>query len=465
MKLFEARKRLFPQKAKGRFRKIKSILNVIFLAIYLLVPFLRFERGIDAPDQAILIDFPNSKFYFFFIEIWPQETYYFAGILIIAAIALFFVTSLFGRVWCGYACLQTVWTDIFIAIERFFQGDRNARIMLDRKNSFAKFYKKFLTHFCWILAGLITGFGFVAYFTDAIALLHNIIDLKFSFISTGWILGIALSTYIMAGFAREQVCTYMCPYSRFQSAMFDQDTLMITYDEKRGEPRGNKKKANLAEEKIGDCIDCKQCVVVCPTGIDIRNGLQMECIACGLCIDACDDIMDKIGKPRGLIRYDTEKNLLNPTKKNQFRILRPRTFYYSTVLLIVCSIMLFNLMHKAKVEATIIQNRNPLFVTMKNGDIQNSYYLKIENKTHQKKIFTLKMTEPQGAKYRVGSYGHNTINHLPVESDSIGKFKLFITLNKEMINQSQDGRRFINFMVIDQDNQEKTPLQAIFIGK
>jgi len=465
MKLFEARKRLFPQKAKGRFRKIKSILNVVFLVIYLLVPFLRFDRGVGAPDQAILIDFARSKFYFFFIEIWPQETYYFAGILIIAAIALFFVTSLFGRVWCGYACLQTVWTDIFIAIERFFQGDRNARIILDRKNSFAKFYKKSLTHLCWVLAGLITGFGFVAYYTDAIVLLQNIIDLNFSPVSTGWILGIALATYIMAGFAREQVCTFMCPYSRFQSAMFDDDTLIISYDEKRGEPRGKQKKANLAEEKLGDCIDCKQCVVVCPTGIDIRNGLQMECIACGLCIDACDDIMDKIGKPKGLIRYDTQKNLLNPSKENQFKILKPRTFFYSSVLLIVCGIMLFNLAYKPNVEANILQNRNPLFVKMRNGDVQNSYRLRIENKTHQKKVFALKIIEPKEAKYRVGSYGKNTIDNLPVLPDSIGQFKLFITLTDEMIEQSQDGRRFVNFVVVDKESEEETQLQTIFIGR
>ncbi len=276
---FTAKKRLYPQSVKGRFRKLKWLLNALFLSIYLLSPFLRFDRGENAPNQAILIDLPNSKAYFFWIEIWPQEVFYLAGILVVAAVTLFFVTSLFGRIWCGYACFQTVWTDLFIACEKIFQGDRNQRILLDRKNSFEKYWRKAATHISWIIISLITGHGFVMYFNDAITLPQNI-----NFGVLGWIIGIAAATYVMAGFAREHVCTYMCPYSRFQSAMFDNNTLIISYDQKRGEPRG--KWDGDSSKKVGHCIDCKQCVVVCPTGIDIRNGLQMECIACGLCIGA-----------------------------------------------------------------------------------------------------------------------------------------------------------------------------------
>lgn len=464
MKLFEARKRLFPQSVKGRFRKLKNILNFIFLSIYLFSPFLRYDRGVSAPDQAILIDFSSNKLYFFFIEIWPQEVYYLAGILIIAAIGLFFVTSLFGRIWCGYACFQTVWTDIFIVIERFFQGDRNERIILDRKNNFKKIYKKSLTHAVWILIGIITGFGFVCYFTDSFELVKNFYNLEFDREILGWIIGIAASTYVMAGFAREQVCTYMCPYSRFQSAMFDSETLIITYDEKRGEPR-QKLKTGESFDNRGDCIDCKQCVVVCPTGIDIRNGLQMECIACGLCIDACDNIMEKIGRPKGLIRYDTKKNLLNPSAKNKFRFLKPRTFYYGVILTITCGFMIFNLASKSTLEIDIIPDRNPIFVTLSDGSIRNGYIIKILNKTHEDKLFTLSVASPIEASFKVQSYEGNEANNLPVGPDSVGTFKIYTTLPKEFLDKNIEGRNFIDFVVKDNANTEERKIQAVFISK
>lgn len=461
--LFEARKKLFPQNVKGRFRNLKTILNTFFLSIYLLAPFLRFDRGLGTPDQAILVDFPNNKFYFFFIEIWPQETYYLAGILIIAAIALFFVTSLFGRIWCGYACLQTVWTDIFIAIERFFQGERNQRILLDRKKSFEKFYKKFLTHFSWILIGIVTGFGFASYFTDSFELVKNFSNLDFNFSISCWILGIAASTYLMAGLAREQVCTFVCPYSRFQSAMFDENTLIITYDEKRGEKRGKLKKGESFENR-GDCIDCKQCVVVCPTGIDIRDGLQMECIACGLCIDACDNIMEKVDRPKGLIRYDTEKNLANPSPRNQFKLLKPRTIYYSIILTIVCGFMAFSLLSKPILETDVIPDRNPLFVKLSNGDIRNGYIIKIINKTHEARNFTLTIDSPIQASLRIRSHGEVSINNLPVAANSVGTFKIYTTLPRSIIENSAQPRRFVDFVVQDKESLRKSKVQAVFIS-
>lgn len=438
---FAAKKRLYPQSTKGRFRRLKWILNTIFLGIYLLTPFVRFDRGEESPNQSILIDLPNGKAYFFWIEIWPQEIFYLAGILVIAAVTLFFATSLFGRIWCGYACFQTVWTDIFIALEHLFQGDRNARIILDRKNNFNKFWRKAATHFSWILVSLLTGYGFVMYFNDAISLPQN---LNLNII--GWILGIAGMTYIMAGFAREHVCTYMCPYSRFQSAMFDQNTLIISYDKKRGEPRG--KWDQDTSKKNGHCIDCKQCVVVCPTGIDIRNGLQMECIACGLCIDACDNMMTKIGLPKGLIRYDTMAHMLDPKPEKKFKILKPRSFYYTAILILVCGLMLHSLIYKPTVEISAIPDRNPIFVKLSDGSIRNGYTIKISNKTHEKKDFALKINQPDLAILK-GS------ESFEVEPDTIGTFKIFVTLPEEFLEKNEEGRGLIEFVITDIEGKEK----------
>lgn len=456
--LFEAKKRLYPQNVKGRFRKLKWLLNTIFLSIYLFSPFIRFNRGGLAPDQGILIDFTNSRAYFFFIEIWPQEVYYLAGILVIAAIALFFVTSLFGRIWCGYACFQTVWTDIFIAIERLFQGDRNARIILDRKNNFQKFFRKFLTHLSWIIVSLVTGYGFVCYFTDAIIFTKNIFHGEISTTQLGWILGIAGMTYIMAGFAREHVCIYMCPYSRFQSAMFDNNTLIISYDKKRGEPRG-KMTHDTDFSKRGHCIDCKQCVVVCPTGIDIRNGLQMECIACGLCVDACDNVMEKIGLPKGLIRYDTLAHLIDPVPEKKFKILKPRTFFYSAILIVVCGLMLGSLIQKPTVEMAAIPDRNPIFVMLSDGSIRNGYTIKIMNKTHEVKVFSLKISAPKEAILR----SQSDLDNLEIAPDSIGTFKTFVILPKEFTQNNQEGRALVEFIATN-DKEEKK-ISAVFISK
>lgn len=463
-KLFEAKKRLYPQSVKGRFRRIKTILNPLFLGIFLLLPFLRFDRGEGAPNQAVLIDLPNSKAYFFFIEIWPQEVFYLAGILILAAIALFFVTSLFGRVWCGYACFQTVWTDIFIACERLFQGDRNNRIILDRRNNFSKIWRKSMTHFCWILCSLITGLGFVSYFNDVFKLLGEFAMAQFDFTITGWIIGIAASTYVMAGFAREHVCTYMCPYSRFQSAMFDINTLIITYDKKRGEPRGKFKQGEVFSGR-GDCIDCKQCVVVCPTGIDIRNGLQMECIACGLCVDACDNVMEKIGRPKGLIRYDTEKNLLEPSAQNRFRFFRPRTFVYGAILLIISGLMVFSLATKSLLDADVIPDRNPLFVMLSDGSVRNGYVLKIMNKTHLKKSFAIKIAAPQEAELKLQSFDGSEDSSIFVDQDSVTSVKIFVILPRDFLAKNTEGRNFVDLVIKDTASAEEKKIQAVFISK
>ncbi len=456
---FVAKKRLYPQSAKGKFRKLKSLLNFVFLSIYFCSPFLRFGRGDGAPNQAILIDISNSKVYFFGIEIWPQEVYYLMGILVIAAVTLFFITSLFGRIWCGYACFQTVWTDIFIGLEKIFQGDRNDRILLDRKNNFKKFWRKCLTHLSWIIVSILTGYSFVCYFCDSISFTKNIFHGEISLHSLGWILGIAGMTYIMAGFAREHVCTFMCPYSRFQSAMFDNNTLIISYDTKRGEPRG-KMSHNADFNKRGHCIDCKQCVVVCPTGIDIRNGLQMECIACGLCVDACNNIMDKVGLPRGLIRYDTINHLIDPKPEKKFKLLQPRTLYYTAILLVVCALLLKSLISKSTLEIAAIPDRNPLFVTLSDGSIRNGYQIKISNKTHEKKSFSLKISQPTEAILKMQNLD---LSHLEVSPDEVGTFKVFVIMPAEKIAQNTEGRGLIEFIISDEKDEKK--VSAVFISK
>ena len=456
---FAAQKRLYPQSVKGKIRSLKWLLNFIFLSIYFFTPFLRYDRGATAPNQAILIDLPNSKAYFFSIEIWPQEVYYLMGILVIAAVALFFVTSLFGRIWCGYACFQTVWTDIFIALEKVFQGDRNARIILDRKRNFEKFWRKGLTHLSWIIVSILTGYAFVNYFYDSIELTKNIFHAIIPANAMGWSLGIAGATYIMAGFAREHVCTYMCPYSRFQSAMFDNNTLIISYDTKRGEPRA-KMSADTDFSKRGHCIDCKQCVVVCPTGIDIRNGLQMECIACGLCVDACNNIMDKVGLPRGLIRYDTINHLLDPRPEKKFKIFKPRTFFYATILLIACTLLIGSLMTKSTLEITTIPDRNPLFVTLSDGSVRNGYQIKISNKTHEHKIFALKILAPQEA---ILKSQNADLSRLEVDPDEVGEFKVFVILPPELLAKNTEGRALIKFVI--SDDKESKEIQTVFISK
>jgi cytochrome c oxidase accessory protein FixG len=463
---FQKREKTYPQNVKGKFRTIKNFTNVICLAIFFGAPFLRWDRGLSAPNQAILIDIPNSRGYFFFIEMWPEEVYYLAAILIFAAVALFFVTSLFGRVWCGYSCPQTVWTDIFIKVERFFQGDRNDRIKLDRKTfSFQNIWRKVATHATWMLISLITGFGFVSYFNDAPALLENIIDLNIGWSQGGWALGIASSTYIMAGFAREQVCNYMCPYARFQSAMFDPATLIISYDEKRGEPRGKYKKGDSFENR-GHCIDCKQCVVVCPANIDIRNGLQMECIACGLCVDACDNIMGQMNLPKGLIRYDTQLNLENTdsNKKTKFKLLRPRTFYYSAILLIVGAFIINNLSTKAPLKADVLPDRNPMFVMLSNGNFRNGYTIRISNKTFEDKIYRFKINGINYSTIKIEGTDDLSADNLPVKANDVESFRVYLSADGANL-LDKDGQNQVQFVITDNEDQQEVVVESVFMSK
>jgi len=465
LQYFEKRRKTYPQSIKGRFRHIKNNITWIGLIIYLGLPFLRWDRGAALSNQGVLIDIVHSRAYFFFIEMWPEEVYYLAGILIFAAVLLFFVTSLFGRVWCGYSCPQTVWVDLFVMVERLFQGDRNRRIQLDRKGfSFSNIWRKAATHTVWILIGLITGFAFACYFNDAFLLIHQLINFEISFNVWCWIFGIAGSTYIMAGFAREQVCNYMCPYSRFQSAMFDQDTLIISYDLNRGEPRG-KHKQGVSFDNRGHCIDCKQCVVVCPQGIDIRDGLQMECIACGLCVDACDNVMEKIGLPKGLVRYDTIRNIENSDKsiKTAFKILRPRTFYYLAILVIVGGVILYNLTFKPTLVLNVISDRNPMFVMLSDGTIRNGYTIKINNKTHENRVYNIKILGIKDIHLKTVGTSDLNVNNLSVEPDDVGSFKVFAGTKEDNLDIS--GKTKIQIIISDNKTGEIAVKNSIFISK
>jgi cytochrome c oxidase accessory protein FixG len=461
--LFAKRQKIYPKKALGRYRRLKWLVMALTLAVYYLAPLLRWDRGANAPDQAILIDLPSRRAYWFFIEIWPQEVYYLAAILIFAAIALFFVTSLLGRVWCGYFCPQTVWTDLFITVENIVQGDRVARQRLDKMPlGFEKIWKKGLTHFLWLLIGLSTGGAFVFYFNDAPALWADILAFQVSPVVMGFVGFLTFSTYLMAGFAREQVCIYMCPYSRFQSAMFDKDTLIIGYDEHRGEPRG-KHKAGTSWEGRGHCIDCTACVQVCPMGIDIRKGLQMECIACGLCVDACNEIMDKVGLPQGLIRYDTERRIESKCSadKTKLQILRPRTFYYAFVLCVVAGLVLFGLVTRKPFELHVLHNRNPLFVTLSDGRVRNGYDIHVLNKTHNDVVYVLTLEGLDNAEMEIRGAGDLSPEALKVPADNVQAFHLFVSAAPKEGEASQD----VHFTLRDSTTGREERYESMFIGK
>ena len=461
--LFAKQRRIYARRVWGKYRKLKWLSMVTLLTIYYATPWLRWDRGPHAPDQAILIDMPGRRGYFFGIEIWPQEVYYLTGILILAAIGLFFVTSMLGRVWCGYACPQTVWTDLFIWVERIVQGDRNARMKLDQsKLSLEKIWKKGLTHAIWIVLGLCTGGAWVFYFNDAPTLFDQILHFDVPWSVGGWIAALTFSTYLMAGYAREQVCTYMCPYARFQSAMFDKDTLIISYDKDRGEPRGHHKQGDSWEGK-GHCIDCGSCVVVCPMGIDIRNGLQMECIACGLCVDACNNVMDKIGLPQGLIRYDTENNYearKTSSLASKLRFLRPRTIYYASIIAIVGGLMLYGLLTRQPLQMDVIHDRNPLYVRLSDGHVRNTYTIKILNKTHNDRIYALSVYGLPDVAIKIEAAGEVHPDHIDVFADNVGEFRVLLAAMPD----EKEHRHSITFKIKDISNGEVYTHPSIFVS-
>ncbi|AJE48897.1 cytochrome c oxidase accessory protein CcoG [Celeribacter indicus] len=397
-KLYAAREPIFPRRVRGRFRNLKWVIMIVTLGLYYLAPWIRFDRGPELPDQAILVDLANRRFFFFWIEIWPHEFYFIAGLLIMAGLGLFLFTSAAGRVWCGYACPQTVWTDLFILVERWIEGDRNARLRLHRqkKTDFRKFRLRTMKYLAWLLIGLATGGAWIFYFTDAPTLLVDLVTGQAHPAAYITMACLTATTFFFGGFAREQICIYACPWPRIQAAMMDEDTLVVGYRHWRGEPRGKHRKSEGAAE-LGDCIDCMACVNVCPMGIDIRDGQQLECITCALCIDACDEMMAKVGKPRGLIDYmaltDEPREISGqPPRPVWKHVFRPRTILYTGLWAAVGIGLLFALFIRSDIDMTVAPVRNPTFVVQSDGAIRNIYDLRIRNKHGEEREFRVNVT-------------------------------------------------------------------------
>ncbi len=460
--LYQKRVKIYPRLARGGFRRLKWGVMAVTLAIYYLTPWIRWDRGPNAPDQAVLIDFPGRRFYFFFIEIWPQEVYYLTGLLILAAIGLFLVTSLAGRVWCGYTCPQTVWTDLFIAVERFFQGDRASRIRMDKMPwTGNKVLRKAATHVTWVVIAAGTGGAWVFYFADAPTLAHQLVTFDAPAVAYVTIATLTFTTYLLGGLAREQVCTYMCPWPRIQGGLLDEESLVITYHEDRGEPRGARKKGTHPTD-LGDCVDCNQCVAVCPMGIDIRDGQQLECITCALCIDACNGVMDKVGLPRNLISYDTLANVerVRAGEKPRLRLIRPRTLIYTGIIAVVTVIMLFTLVTRSDLDVNVLRDRNPLFVTLSDGSIRNGYTVKIINKQHAERHFTLAVEGLPGASIDIVGNDVSAAD-LQVDPDDLESYRVFVSAPRDSLG---DDSVDLRFLITDKADGAQVTYDSVFRG-
>ena len=442
--LYASAKKVYPQKVDGLYRRIKWGVLLVTLGVYYFLPFLRWDRGPNLPNQAVLVDLVHRRFYFFPIEVWPQEVYYFTGLLVIAAMVLFLMNAIAGRIWCGYLCPQTVWTDLYLAVERFVEGDRRDRIRLDeRKMDIDKFARKYLKHFIWLMIAWWTGGAWVLYFADAPTLVRDLAFGEAPAAAYIWIGILTFTTYALAGFMRDQVCTYMCPWPRIQAALTDDEAYNVTYRYDRGEPRMSVKaaaRARAAEQPAGDCVDCNQCVAVCPTGIDIRHGAQLECIQCSLCMDACDTVMAKIGRPKGLIGWDTEFNVKariakQPTKP--FHPIRPRTLIYFALIAIVGGGMVYQLATRSTAGISALHDRTPQFVVKSDGSIHNAYTVRLSNKRPDTRPFALTVEGPTGAQIEVVNAAP-TSDWRPivnVDPDSTREVRVLITVPRNSLTE------------------------------
>ncbi|MEM7179022.1 MAG: cytochrome c oxidase accessory protein CcoG [Pseudomonadota bacterium] len=462
--LYAARKEVFPKAVSGPFRRLKWALMAVMLAIYYVTPWVRWDRGAHLPDQAVLVDLANRRFFFFWIEIWPQEFYYVAGLLIMAGIGLFLFTSVLGRVWCGYACPQTVWVDLYQHVERWIDGDRNNQFrLLKRKWDADKLMRRALKWSIFLLIALATGGAWVFYFADAPTLLSDLISGQAPLVAYSTVAILTATTFVLGGFMREQVCIYMCPWPRIQAAMLDENSLTVTYKDWRGEPRGKHRKS-AAAANLGDCIDCNACVAVCPTGVDIRNGQQIGCITCALCIDACDDIMAKIGKPRGLIDYcsladeklERAGNTPVPVLK---RIIRPRTILYTALWAAIGVAMVVSLFLRDTIDLTVRQSRNPVFVVMSDGSIRNSYEVNIQNRNPEPNPFRLSATVPDGVHLRLTAQDTDPTAVL-IPADSARKLRVFLTSAGERLT----GRIPVTLWIENLFTRERSPYTTHFQG-
>ena len=433
--LYAARKGVYPKKVDGPFRRFKWGIMAVTLAIYYGTPWIRWDRGPHAPDQAVLVDLANRRFYMFQIEIWPHEFYYVAGLLIMAGIGLFLVTSAVGRAWCGYACPQTVWTDLFQHVDRLIDGDRNAQIRLANAPWTAeKIVKRTLKYAVYLSVAFWTGGAWIMYFADAPTLTHDFWTGQAAPVAYVTVAVLTATTFVLGGFLREQVCIYMCPWPRIQTAMMDEKSLLVTYKDWRGEPRASVKKAEKNPGAFGDCVDCNLCVAVCPTGIDIREGPQIGCITCALCIDACDSVMAQVGRPRGLIDYctlddaATEKagGVAPPIRKTLFR---PRTLLYFGLWGAIGLAMLFTLGQRTRLDLAVQHERSPLYVQLSDGAIRNNYTLKLRNMELRPRTIEVTLSGLPGARLWIEGGARETARQslrMSLAPDRVTSARLFI---------------------------------------
>jgi len=465
--LYASRQKIYPKLASGSFRNLKTVLMIVTLGIYYAVPWIRWDRGADLPSQAVLLDLEHQRFFLFDLEIWPQEFYYVTGLLILASLTLFLVTSLAGRVWCGYFCPQTVWTDLMISVERLWQGDRNARIRLDKAPwTPAKIFKKSMTHVSWLLIALATGGAYVFYFADAPTLFGQLFSGTAPAAAYMFIGILTFTTYLLGGIAREQVCTYMCPWPRIQGAMIDQHSYLVSYRGYRGEPRGAHHKGETWDQR-GDCVDCKACVAVCPMGIDIRDGSQLECIQCALCIDACNDIMTKVGRPQNLIAYDTISGVTSASKCEKgapVSLVRTRTLLYAGMIALVGLIMGIALANRSLLDVNVLADRNPFFVRLSNGDVRNGYTLKILNKLHEPRRFDLDILGLPGAKLSVVGQDNTGDPEILVPTDVLREIRVFVSVPAAELQKINARGEHFTFLVTDKESGRVSRRMTTFRG-
>ncbi|MEM7295263.1 MAG: cytochrome c oxidase accessory protein CcoG [Pseudomonadota bacterium] len=462
--LYAPREPIFPKAVVGNFRNLKWAVMVVSLAIYYITPWLRWDRGPNLPDQAVLVDIAGRRFYFFWIEIWPHEFYFVAGLLIMAGLGLFLFTSALGRVWCGYTCPQTVWTDLFLLVERRIEGDRNAQLRLWKAPwSLHKARLRFTKWNLWAMIALATGGAWVFYFADAPTLARDLVTLQAAPVAYSTIGVLTATTFILGGFMREQVCIYMCPWPRIQAVMMDDDTLTVGYREWRGEPRA---KGKARDAGAGDCIDCNACVNVCPTGIDIRDGQQMACITCALCIDACDEIMTNIGKPRGLIDYlalsDEPQERAGAAPRSYWRhVLRPRTVLYSSLWAGIGAALVFALFVRPDIDMTVAPIRNPIFVMLSDGAIRNAYDIRLRNKHGEDRPFRIQAVGDLALRVDLEGTAYEQVT-VPANETRLQRVYLIAPQGSEPARTTTTD---VRFWVEDLASGERAYVDSVFNGR
>ena len=464
--LYADRVRVYPRSVHGPARNVKWAVLIVCLALYYAVPWIRWDRGPGRPSQAVLLDLQNERFHFFNVKFWPQDIYYLTGALILAAVSLFLVTSLAGRVWCGYACPQTVWTDLFMWVERRIEGDRNERMRRDRgPATFDKVWRKVVKHGLWLGVAFWTGGAWIMYYVDAPTVTREFWTGQASSGVYGFTLLFTATTYVLAGWAREQVCTYMCPWPRFQAAMLDEQSFVVTYQAWRGEPRGHGKRELGQNSTLGACVDCAACVNVCPTGIDIRDGVQLECINCGLCVDACNEVMTRTGQEKWLITWDTlaRQKARAQGRHQPIKLLRARTVIYASALALAVGVMGTALATRAHIGLSVQHDRAPLFVRVRDGALRNGYTVKISNKTPAATQYSLTVSgiEAVGMAVAEEDVARVLTLNLPVEADAIGTFRVLVFGRPEgLVKGSQE----VVFTLRNTETGEQTEYRSVFIG-